>query len=313
MATLKENTLNALRQMGKWSTYKEVYTYMVENHISVGDSKTPADSVSAVLTRAKAASELVSRLNDKKVMEYGYSDWESDSNVIVKEEKKAKEVKDNFHERDLHQLLCNYLWKKNEYSKTIYQEQSSSKPDSAQKWVHPDMVSASFVKMKKNIVSELLKATEANDAMQLCSYELKIKITTDYELKQAYFQSLSNSNWANYGYLVAFEIKEDKDLIEEMERLNQSFGIGIIKLGATPETTRVLFPAKKKTLDFKTIDKLCNINDGFQDFIEKVTKVITVSKDVVSDVKNTLRSICDKALSESETISYCSKKNIPMS
>lgn len=308
MATLKENTLDALKAIGKWSTYMDVYTYMKNNNISVGNSKTPADSVSAVLTNAKKNNILRYRYNENKIMEYGYPEWEVEDPVVPKDEKKTKET---FHERDLHQLLCNYLWKKKEYPKTIYQEQSSARSDSAQKWVHPDMVSASFVETKKIIVSQLLKATEANDAMLLCSYELKIKIATDYELKQAYFQSLSNSNWANYGYLVAFEIKDEGDLIEEMERLNQSFGIGIIKLGVTPEETKVLFPAKKKSLDFKTIDKLCNINEGFLEFIETVTKLITVGKDFVPDVKNTLKSICDKRLSESDTKVYCIKKNIP--
>lgn len=34
------------------------------------------------------------------------------------------------------------------------------------------------------------------------------------------FQALSNSSWANYGYLVAFEINEE--VMEEMERLNRT-------------------------------------------------------------------------------------------
>ena len=58
----------------------------------------------------------------------------------------------------------------------------------------------------------------------LFSYEIKKEINTDYELKKSYFQAVSNSSWANYGYLVAFEISDN--LKDEMERLNQSFGIG---------------------------------------------------------------------------------------
>lgn len=36
------------------------------------------------------------------------------------------------------------------------------------------------------------------------------------------------SSWANYGYLVALEISDS--LKDEMQRLNQSFGISIIEL-----------------------------------------------------------------------------------
>ena len=74
----------------------------------------------------------------------------------------------------------------------------------------------------------LLKATEPKESIHIYSYELKRKIESDYQLKQYYFQALSNSSWANYGYLVAFEINEDLD--EEMARLNNAFGIGIIQM-----------------------------------------------------------------------------------
>jgi hypothetical protein len=66
---------------------------------------------------------------------------------------------------------------------------------------------------------------------------------------------LSNSSWANFGYLVAFEINDD--LMEEMERLNRSFGIGIIRLSAYSDDTTVLFPARKNELDYYMVDKLC--------------------------------------------------------
>ena len=71
----------------------------------------------------------------------------------------------------------------------------------------------------------MLKATEPKETVHIYSYELKKKIESDYQLKQCYFQALSNSSWANYGYLVTFEINEDLD--EEMKRLNNAFGIGI--------------------------------------------------------------------------------------
>lgn len=63
------------------------------------------------------------------------------------------------------------------------------------------------------------------------------------------FQALSNSSWANYGYLVVFDINED--VMEEMERLNRSFGIGIIKLSPYSDDTTELFSARKNTANGK--------------------------------------------------------------
>lgn len=43
------------------------------------------------------------------------------------------------------------------------------------------------------------------------------------------FQAVSNSSWANEGYLVVLQ-EIDSEVLSELRRLNQSFGIGVIKL-----------------------------------------------------------------------------------
>lgn len=325
MSTLKERVLESLKAIGTWSKARDVYNYMVKNGIDVGVSKTPDATVSAMLVTYSQKGVIEYRKTEKGAGLYGLSEWDNHPNSLIFEDPDTEQnheqdpMEDNttrkepMKERALHQLLCNYLWDngKREYSKTIYQERSN-RNDSAQKWVHPDIVGVSFVDTKQASAEELLKATKTNEAMKLCSYELKIHLKNDYELKQAYFQALSNSNWANFGYLVAFDISDDSDMLDEMERLNQSFGIGIIKLGVLPSKTRILFPAKKKELDFRTIDKLCSINHEFNEFIGKVTNVITAEKKYINDVKNGLNDICDKILlDEDEIKEYCEKNNIP--
>ena len=166
------------------------------------------------------------------------------------------EQKKTFDERSLHKLFCSYLRTRNIYAKTIYHEKSSSRVDSAQKWVHPDIVGVQFEEFKNDATLSLLKASEPKESVHIYSYELKRKIDSDYTLKQCYFQALSNSSWANFGYLVAFEINDD--LAEEMERLNNAFGIGIILMQAND--SKILYPAHEKGLDYKTIEKLNNLN-----------------------------------------------------
>ena len=137
---------------------------------------------------------------------------------------------------------------------------------------------------------------------------MKKKIESDYQLKQYYFQALSNSSWANYGYLVAFEINEN--LMDEMARLNNAFGIGIIQMQATD--SKILFPAKKKQLDYVTIEKLNSINKDFNIFISKLSKVINASKEYTADAKSSVEQICDAVfMSDEELEAYCAQYNIP--
>ena len=216
---------------------------------------------------------------------------------------------ENYKERSLHRLLSNYLLSNNILSKTIFHE-SSNKSDQAQKWVHPDMVGVEFNEFQESSTRSLLKATETKEYIALYSYELKRTIDNDHQLKEYFFQALSNSSWANYGYLVAFEISED--VMEEMARLNRSFGIGVIKVSPYTDDTTVLYPARKNELDYYTIDKLCRINPDFKNFIVKTTKVINAATDVLEDVKGGLQKFCDKGFaSQDEVIKYCNENYIP--
>lgn len=219
--------------------------------------------------------------------------------------------KQQYTEQSLHKLLADYLRKSSEiiHAKTIVHT-SSKKSDSAQKWIHPDMIGVAFQDFRSETTKALLKATETKNYISLYSYELKRSITSDTDLKECFFQALSNSSWANYGYLVAFEICDD--LLEEMERLNRAFGIGIIKLGAYTDDTEVLYPARKNELDYHTIDKLCSINDGFKDFINRTIHVINAKNDTVEFIKQGLTDICDKGFTSDEArLQYCKENHIP--
>ena len=216
---------------------------------------------------------------------------------------------ETYKERSLHRLLSYYLLGQNVLSKTIFHE-SSNKSDQSQKWVHPDMVGVAFNEFQDPATRSLLKAAETKEYIDLYSYELKRTIDNDHQLKEYFFQALSNSSWANYGYLVALEISED--LMEEMARLNRSFGIGVIKLSPYKDDTQVLFPARKNELDYYTIDKLCRINKDFKSFIVKTTKVINSQTDVLEEVKKGLLDFCDKGFSsDDEILKYCNENHIP--
>lgn len=232
---------------------------------------------------------------------------DNEAPAIKKEDTKTSCKPLEYDERKLHKLFCSFLKTRNIYAKTIFHEKSSIKVDSSQKWVHPDIIGVEFEEFNDATLS-LLKATEPKESFHVFSYELKKKIESDYQLKQYYFQALSNSSWANYGYLVAFDINEN--LMDEMERLNNAFGIGIIHMQATD--SKILFPAQKKQLDFVTIEKLNSINKDFNIFISKLSKVINASKEYTADAKSSFENICDAVfMSDEELEAYCTQYNIP--
>lgn len=160
------------------------------------------------------------------------------------------------------------------------------------KWGTPDIVAVTFKDYINKSVLELFNHINL-PTTEIYAYELKLELTLG-KLTEYYFQSLSNSGWANETWLAAMEIDEnDMDLMEEIKRLNQSFGVGIIKLNYdSPEDSQVLFSAKKRNyLDIDTMDKLCK-NKQFQDFINDVNKILKnndAKNDIVSNLINSKR------------------------
>lgn len=309
--TVNESTLEAIKSINNWVTAREVYNYMVSHNLYIGKSKTPDATIHSTCVRLSQDGILKERkVKGMKSKQYCLDDTEIPEYDSTPDIESADETsRTSYTERDLHPLMANYLWSKGIYPKTIYQERST-RADQAQKWVHPDIVGVEFVELTKTSANSLMKAVNTENTMSICSYELKKEINTDYALKQYFFQALSNSSWANYGYLVAFDI--NPELMDEMERLNQAFGIGIIQLTPLSEKTKVLFAAKQKTLDYRTIDKLCNINRDFEEFITSITNIITATERYLHTTKEAFGRFCDERFaSEEQTLAYCNEHHIP--
>lgn len=210
-----------------------------------------------------------------------------------------------FSERELHPLLSAYV--KNDshfkcYTKTIFHVKSNNDKKGKNKWLHPDIVGVYFPFQDYNqSTKDMIKSFNEN-AIKLFSFEMKIKIDIGH-LREYFFQAVSNSSWANEGYLVALEYKKDSELLDEMSRLNNSFGIGFIKLNPKNiEQSEILFPAKiNKNLDWKTINRLVEENPDFKDFIDYINDDMTVSK---------VKSKYDKVMEPEEIEDYVIKHNI---
>ena len=78
---------------------------------------------------------------------------------------------------------------------------------------------------------------------RLWSFEVKRQLNRS-NVRECFFQAVSNSSWAHFGYLVATEINEDKQrsVEKELQMLCALHGIGVILLNPQiPAIVRLLF------------------------------------------------------------------------
>ncbi len=310
--TVKEAILKALDETSQPLPYQDVTKYIVDNNLYEGNGLTLNATVSAQLGDFIRKNDTrVGRIKEGRSYFYYLTKHEVLNEVIeIKEKSEVKKSsKADFTERDLHPLFVSYLKSKGIYAKTILHEESKNSKDDTQKWAHPDIVGVKFTKFKSEASIRLLKTFEKKDSCEIISYELKKEINSDTELKKCYFQAVSNSSWANRGYLVAFEIGDH--LKEEMERLNKAFGIGVIKLHANPFESQILFQSSYRDLDYQTIDKLCHINTKYKEFIEQIITLNTDEKHL-DLLFSEFNKKCDLFYEkDEEIIRYCTDKNIP--
>lgn len=187
----------------------------------------------------------------------------------IPEEPIVKKKKFDFLEKDLHRYLTFYVYYYMQcYTKTI--NHSSSNKKEFGEWVHPDMVGCYY--RAQDWKKEVGDFSNAIGLRSIVLYSFEIKRELNFaNLRESFFQCVSNSSWANESYLVAARISEDIDFMNELERLCLSFGIGVIELDMEdPHASYVIVPAKhKKDLDFETINKLA-MNSNFKEFLETV-------------------------------------------
>ncbi|WP_120804736.1 HTH domain-containing protein [Helicobacter pylori] len=196
----------------------------------------------------------------------------------------AEKQKTSFHERVFHPLLVKFLYENPDFNlqcKTIYHEKCKKTSAGKAVWNYPDIVGVYFPQndRHKNYKIETLEFLQhtGQNSYKLFSFELKKELSFS-NLKASYFQAVSNSSWANEGYLVVFDI--DDEVLNELRRLNQSFGIGVIKLESEISNSKILLPAKEREIDMQTLNMLIdNSPEDFKPFIKDINKQIKAGFD----------------------------------
>jgi len=218
-----------------------------------------------------------------------------DENLINTQPVKKIKVNKSYAERELHPLLSYYLYTYHSiYSKTIFHENSKKKIFS--QWQHPDIVGVFFpMEQWEPEIFDIVNNT-GNQPVKIFSYELKKELDFS-NLRESYFQAVSNSSWSNEGYLVASEINRSEEFMSEITRLSNSFGIGLISLDIeNPYDSEILIQARQKDiLDIEMMNKISQINPHFKEFLLRIktdlnSKEVRKEKfDIIMDVNDLIK------------------------
>lgn len=183
-------------------------------------------------------------------------------------------------ESDLHPILVRYANARfNVYCKTINAlKVQKQRNNQINKWSNPDIVGVSPVILRlgeifQNEVRKL--GIFSTKVLQFYSFELKSSIHRG-NLTESYFQAVSNSSWANFGYLVAGDINMDKDFLANLFRLNHGYGIGIIHLNyKDPTRSEIIVSAREREVaDINFMNFLTETNVDFKNFVEEAQKIV---------------------------------------
>lgn len=228
---------------------------------------------------------------------------------IQEAQEKEIEEKYKFKERELHPLLVNFINNDEDFNiraKTIHHESSKKEEKGKNKWNYPDIVGVRFPFDNEKMSGATLDFLQNINQIQYKLYSFELKIIINFSnLKECYFQAVSNSSWANEGYLVAFDI--DENVIEELKRLNASFGIGVIQLDIKELKPKVILPSSQRELDIETLNMLVKDSPDFKDFIENINNIIKAKS---SNLVNQIKDSFDKIFDSVEELEEYIEKNI---
>ncbi len=196
----------------------------------------------------------------------------SEAAEVAEVEKQAQASKPGkLSEHDLYPLLCGYLHGDLKlYPKRIDEKRATNRHGpNGNKWLFPDLVA--LENLGEDWDQEIRACVQQAGAQRarLWSFEVKLLINRA-NVRETWFQAVSNSSWANLGYLVAADIQENA--MKELRLLGASYGIGLIRLDTgAPSESEILIPARERSeIDWDACNRLAVENSDFREFVSWV-------------------------------------------
>ena len=197
-----------------------------------------------------------------------------DDKDTIEEDNTITHVSNNtdLTELQLYPLLVKYL--KSElrlFCQRIDEKRSKNqRGNGGNQWLHPDIVAIQPVDKEWHELVRTCVQGGGGQSVRLWSFEVKKELNSS-NVRMSFFQAVSNSSWANEGYLVATNIANNID--QELRMLSALHGIGVILLNPeNPTESEIYLPAiSKPEIDWQSVNRIVVENEDFKDFIELVS------------------------------------------
>ena len=210
---------------------------------------------------------------------YYWSELDAEAEVVAAEgleqaSSQPSSVNPVLNEHGLYPLLKEFLGvEQGVNAMRIDEKRSSNRVGSGgNEWLHPDLagledLTADWVRELRECVGIL-----SERRARLWSFEVKLLINRS-NARKSFFQAVSNSSWAHFGYLVAATVEGDGTL-KELRMLAAAHGIGLIQLDTqNPTESQILIPARERAeIDWDMCNRLTEENRDFADFLGRVRR-----------------------------------------
>lgn len=137
------------------------------------------------------------------------------------------------------------------------------------KWLHPDIVAVQ--RLDRDWQKEVRDCLGDSSAarIRIWSFEVKKDLTTG-NFRESFFQAVSNSTWANEGYLVATSLSVNME--DDLRLLSALHGIGVIILDMDRlDESEIFLPARQRLeVDWRSVNRIAAQNRDFREFLERI-------------------------------------------
>lgn len=297
---LKENS-------GKKFTARDIAIGITQKHKSRYDTKrkkhkTEQDFLKQIIAEIGRNNPLLEkRQNIQMQVEprprlYWYEEVLEVSNIDNQAPRQALQLKsddnksdDLYDEHDLYPKLIEYLSSDELGLGCLRIDEKRSKKtrgENGNYWLHPDIVAMQAIDRKWHNDIKMCIKHSAGQKVRLWSFEVK-KTIKKSNVRECFFQALSNSSWANEGYLVATSI-DSQNTVNELRILSDLHGIGVILLDVEnpAELSKIFIPAKRKeNLDWQSMNRIAEDNPDFVKFVRQVSNYCQTG-DFIKEVWN---------------------------
>ena len=142
------------------------------------------------------------------------------------------------------------------------------------KWLFPDVVGVRYIADRWRPHVRELAGRSGEALSDLLAFEVKLKLSRG-NLREAYFQAVSNTSWADEAWLVARSVDDTPEMWSEMRVLHTQYGIGILRIDPVTlwESSILVSATPRDFTGWDMVNRLAASNLDFREYVDRVLSV----------------------------------------